>query len=506
MASLPRFLAAAAAATALLPATAGASTITSENGGLVYRGEGAEGVTLIVSSVDYDGVHYLRFDDFGKAKIQTDLCRRLSYEDSALCDFSPTRPITILGSDGRDSLSLSSADDVPDSIPITIDGRGGDDTIKDAYNGLAGRTLSGGAGNDEVDGAGGDDTIEGGDGNDIVDGGPGNDAVHGGNGDDVMWGDHFKSPGADLLDGGPGTDTIDEWNIPDGDFHPLPTVSLNGLADDGRPGEGDNVQSVERYTFHLNATFTGSDAAETIEVSNVHDGSSNIDGGGGNDVIKADDTSDTVNGGAGDDVVEGGLGNDTVTGGPGKDTIMGDSSASHCQYFGSCKVPFGNDTIYAQDGEPDQIDCGVGEDVAYVDAVDTVANCETVNRTGAAAGGGAGPGTAPAPGAPADGGKRAGLSLVGAASVKALLAGRLTIGVPCAGACRVALRAKAGGRTVATGRATLLAAGTAKVKLKLSPKARRALKRSQRLEVTVTATVTAADGTRQRLSRALTLK
>jgi Ca2+-binding RTX toxin-like protein len=137
--------------------------------------------------------------------------------------------------------------------------------------------------------------------------------------------------------------------------HAQPSVSLKGAADDGRPGDGDNVQNVEKHTFHINATFTGSDANETIDILNVDTGSSNIDGGGGgggNDVIKAYDTNDTVNGGAGDDQIEGGLGNDVVTGGPGKDMIMGDSSASHCSCYGSCKVPFGSDTIYAQDARP----------------------------------------------------------------------------------------------------------------------------------------------------------
>jgi hypothetical protein len=38
----------------------------------------------------------------------------------------------------------------------------------------------------------------------------------------------------------------------------------------------------------------------------------------------------------------------------------------------------GNDFIDARDGEPDTVDCGDGTDIAVVDSIDTVTNCETV--------------------------------------------------------------------------------------------------------------------------------
>jgi Ca2+-binding RTX toxin-like protein len=497
-------LAATAAACALLPAAAHAATLTLEGNTIVYRGEGSEGLSLLLTSQDDNGTKYLSFYDSGadRQTFDSSICHTSQYSSGALCVLDPNRPIRIEGSEGKDSISIFSAGDVPDSVPITVDGKGGDDQIKDAYDSSTGRTFSGGAGNDKIETYGGNDVIDGGDGNDEVDGGEGNDEVHGGAGDDVLFGDHYKTPGADVLDGGPGFDRADEWSIPDAPVHPLPTVSLNGAADDGRPGEGDNVQSVEQFTFHVNTTFTGGDAAEKVEVLNVDEGSSNLDGGGGNDILKAYDTNDTVNGGAGDDQIEGGLGNDVVTGGPGKDMIMGDATASHCGIY-SCKIPFGNDTIYAQDGEPDQIDCGIGDDVAYVDAIDTATNCETVKSdpptraTGPANPGGpttTGPGT------------KAALSLAGAAKLKNLLAGRLSVGVPCPAACRVSVTAKAGGRTVAGGKATLLQAGTAKVKLKVPKKAKRSVRRARRLKVRLTATVTGADGRPQRLTRSVTLK
>ena len=38
--------------------------------------------------------------------------------------------------------------------------------------------------------------------------------------------------------------------------------------------------------------------------------------------------------------------------------------------------------INARDGEVDNVDCGVGTDQAIVDAIDVVANCETVDGAG----------------------------------------------------------------------------------------------------------------------------
>jgi hypothetical protein len=78
--------------------------------------------------------------------------------------------------------------------------------------------------------------------------------------------------------------------------------------------------------------------------------------------------------------------------------------------------------------------------------------------------------------------------------------------VPCAAACRVTVTAKSGGRKVATGRATLLQAGTAKVKLKVIKKARRSLARAKKLKLSLTATVAGAKGKPQELTKAVTLK
>lgn len=424
-----------------------------------------------------------------------------NYINTLLCKYDPSVPVLLQGTDNKDNISIvTGAPDLPSSYPITIDGRGGDDLLKDAANDPASRTILGGSGNDTIEGYEGDDVLDGGDGNDTVNGGAGNDTVRGGTGDDVINGDNFKTPGNDTIDGGPGFDQIDDWNIPDAPTHPQPNVSLDGAANDGRPGEADNVVNVEKLDFHVNATFTGTDGPDVVSVLNVSEGASTITALGGNDVIKGGDSPDTIDGGAGDDDLNGGNGADTITGGPGKDQIVGDATSGGCYvigYLGTCKTPWGNDTINAADGEADNIDCGPGTDTANVDPIDTVANCETVNQAGVVPGGekkGLGPA------------KKPGLSIVGAAKLKQLLAGKLTVAVPCPEACRVTVTAKAKGKTIATGKATLLKAGTAKVKLKVAKKAKRSVKRAKTLKVTLTASVAGASGKPTKLTKALTLK
>jgi Ca2+-binding RTX toxin-like protein len=224
---------------------------------------------------------------------------------------------------------------------------------------------------------------------------------------------------------------------------------------------------------------------------------------GGNDVLKGGDSPDAIDGGAGDDDLNGGNGNDTITGGPGKDTIMGDAVAGQCSvvgYFGSCKAPWGNDTINARDGEADNVDCGPGTDTAVVDPIDVVANCETIDKGAPAA-------PAPTPKAGTGGTKaKAALKLVGSARIRTLLAGKLAVSVPCATACRVTVTAKNGKRTIATGKATLLKAGTATVKLKVAKRAKSSLKHAKKVKVTLSASVAGAAGKPSKLTKALTLK
>jgi Ca2+-binding RTX toxin-like protein len=497
-------IAALVAATALLaPAVTQAATVSLENGTIVYRGEGAEGNDVLVSTFQPwgDPNTYLSLSDKAEQDVLSGPCfMTTGFDPSVLCPLDPSQPLRIEGSAANDDISVFS-NDVPDAKPIEMHGGAGNDTIEDVFNSTAGRVMTGGPGNDTILGHGGNDVIDGGDGNDEVDGGVGDDVVRGGAGDDEMWGDRYKEPGSDLLDGGPGTDTTEEWTIPsDLDRQPRVNVTLDGLANDGRPGENDNVVSIERLDMNIVGDFVGTDGPDQIKIVNPgNTGSSSLTGLGGDDVLVGYDFDDAVDGGAGNDTVEGGRGNDTVTGGPGRDTIYGDATSSHCSWY-SCKIPFGNDTIQARDGEQDNIDCGIGTDTAIVDSADVVANCETVDGSGGGDGGGGGGGSVA-------------FAVKGKASVRALASKGLRLAVPCPSACTVSgtltadrkTARKVGASKIGSGKGSAKAAGTAQLKLKLAAKVKRRFKRLSKATVTVRVTVK-ANGAAQTGSRTLKLK
>jgi Ca2+-binding RTX toxin-like protein len=254
--------------------------------------------------------------------------------------------------------------------------------------------VHGGAGDDSLTGGDGHEVLDGGDGNDSVDGRGGSDVVLGGAGDDTVMGDHFEDPAPDVIDGGPGTDTLqDDWTSRFTDLHPDVNVTLGGAADDGRPGEGDDVRGVERVIIDEGGALTGTDAPEHLEAGQTVR-AVRMAGGGGNDELVAGGGADTVDGGSGDDFIDAGFGNDTITPGPGRDTVYADRQGGDCGPVW-CTLPYGNDTVDLRDGEADSVDCGWGQDTVYADAIDTVApNCETVIRSGS--GSGAGGTTTPA--------------------------------------------------------------------------------------------------------------
>jgi len=81
-------------------------------------------------------------------------------------------------------------------------------------------------------------------------------------------------------------------------------VSLDGVANDGVAGEGDNVRpDIE--------SFGGGSGADTLDASGASE-SKSLHGAGGNDVLSS---------GAGDDDLDGGNGSDTLTAGPGDDVL-----------------------------------------------------------------------------------------------------------------------------------------------------------------------------------------
>ncbi|MBJ7331788.1 MAG: PASTA domain-containing protein [Solirubrobacteraceae bacterium] len=341
---------AATAAVCALPASASATTLTLEGGTYVLRGD--PGPDALGLRGDDDG----RLVFTGQGPVAVALgCATAMWDNDAHC---PPGPVRVEGGDGDDTLAIELT---TPAAPVTV---------------------LGGPGDDKITGHPGASTLDGGPGNDSVSGGGGADTVLGGEGDDEVGGDGFTSASPDVIDGGPGTDRAmpGSWsNNSGGAPTPMITVSLDGAANDGRPGEGDNVTGLEQIKINSSATLIAGAEPVDFEIpSNAGAVPSKLVGSPHADRLKSAHGADELDGGAGDDTLEGGYGNDTITGGAGRDTINADASGG-CDIF-VCNAPVGNDTVNARDGAADSIDCGVGTDRAIVDSIDTVANCETVEK------------------------------------------------------------------------------------------------------------------------------
>ena len=368
-----RILAAAAALTLSLAAAdaARAATVMHDNQGNVVV-DAVPGETNIMSVQPGSNGNVVLLDS-GGAPLQAwdDGCEQVM---DSMVECGTSGYVELWLDDGNDRANVDIW--LPANRVVLMHGEAGDDQLSGAP-GVTG--LDGGPGNDKLTGGEGRDSLYGGDGNDELKGLGGRDEVYGEAGDDLVSGDSHKAPAADIIDGGPGIDRIDQdWNDLSG---ALVTLTLGGGGDDGRPGEGDDVRGVEKVISFNPVAYGGTDAADHIEVVQV-DRPSTLAGGAGDDFLKTSDGADRLDGGPGADTIDGGYNDDTIVGGPGPDRIAGDHPTGECGIYW-CKLPAGNDTIEARDGEKDSITCGFGNDTVNADPIDTVArDCETVNGRG----------------------------------------------------------------------------------------------------------------------------
>jgi Ca2+-binding RTX toxin-like protein len=265
--------------------------------------------------------------------------------------------------------------DHPDLSSVSVEGSPLDDVVRFRF-GLppgpqnnAPTATNGGEGDDRLYGQAGNDlllgdsfvTIEGGDdvlrgrgGNDILGGNLGDDRLFGGSGNDILEYGSFGvrgDDGTDEISGGDGVDTV----LYGFHGHVPVSVSLNGVADDGTAGEHDDVHSdVEN--------IVGGDSHDVLEGDGVDN---HLDGAHGNDSLFGGGGDDHLAGRKDDDKLFGEQGNDLLIGGEFEDLLFGGP---------------GDDHLDMRDGYADRAVCGAGDDVATVDAKDTVsASCETVN-------------------------------------------------------------------------------------------------------------------------------
>jgi len=278
-------------------------------------------------------------------------------DDNFAVSGDPGLAILVSGDGGNDTLRGD------DAVGNVLAGGDGDDLV---VGGDRADTLSGDAGDDDIQGQPGPDVIRGGagsdvitgdtplgggsPGDDVIDAGPGRDSITGQGGDDTLAGgggnDHFfedfltdrAGGGSDVLIGGPGVDLADYgFRVPgDGALR----VSLDGRANDGQSGEGDNVRpDVENVA--------GAGSARNVLVGSGR--RNNLAGGGARDLIV------------------GRGGNDVLRGSGGRDTLKGSG---------------GRDRFIANDCTRDRVNGGSGRDYATIDLgrLDRVRKVERARR------------------------------------------------------------------------------------------------------------------------------
>jgi Ca2+-binding RTX toxin-like protein len=270
---------------------------------------------------------------------------------------------------------------LPGSVSLTL---GDQVDFVDDWDGPS--VIHGGPGADMIRGRGGDDVLYGDYGDDDVVGGTGNDRVDGGPGNDMLESYFIEADGSALPSDSAGTDVLVGGagkDVASYEFRVDPLVlSKNGKADDGAPGERDDIGGdVEaiRGGVEGDAIVGG----PGIDLLFGMAGDDIITGAGGGDEVDGNEGDDTVLGGVGDDQVSGGGNDDLIVGGPGGDVLYGEYQYG-CGAVRSCTD--GDDEIRADDGEYDWTECGLGEDTITVDVLaelSPIADCEHVSATGA---------------------------------------------------------------------------------------------------------------------------
>ncbi|MBW3668063.1 MAG: fibronectin type III domain-containing protein [Actinobacteria bacterium] len=137
------------------------------------------------------------------------------------------------GGAGVDTLSYASASV---GVVVNLGTTTAQDTVGAGTDTLSNfENVDGSPGDDGLTGNSGANVLNGGDGDDYLDGAGGNDTENGGAGNDRFF-QGTASNGGDALNGGDGTDLAD-YSQRSG----LVTITRDGVANDGAPGEGDDV-------------------------------------------------------------------------------------------------------------------------------------------------------------------------------------------------------------------------------------------------------------------------
>jgi len=245
--------------------------------------------------------------------------------DGLLISFTSS---TIRGFGGNDSFIIDSGSSV-------TDGGAGDDRISISFGNAAAHVVRGGAGNDAISGGAGQSQFYGEGDDDVIVSSNGRSGLYGGSGNDslTLTNRHtMAGSGPAILDGGSGRDAM--------------FLDLSAFAGSFSQNLGKNTYILDDGTqvFGCEAmTFTSGNFDDVLISSNdplgiaaniVNGGGGNdalrasangalLDGGGGNDTLTGGAGVDRLQGNSGDDLLRGGDGNDQMVGNFGEDTMIG---------------------------------------------------------------------------------------------------------------------------------------------------------------------------------------
>ena len=293
----------------LAPASAQAATLTLDNGTLTYTASAGRVNSVTVGAA------------LGAVTVVVG--------DNDLLSPHPGACAPVIGVPGDSGFSC------PNVARVVVNAGDLNDSISATDSVTVPVTLNGEAGDDDLAGGSAGDILTGGEGQDRLTGGDGDDALDGGAGDDVLEGEG----GGDVLTGAAGVDTV---RYRAASATPRVTVTLDGVANDGVPGENDAVAPNVENVAVVGLRF-GVPPLETVIVPEA----TTLTGDAGPNELTADDGDDTLVGAAGNDIL----------------TAYG-----------------GDDTIDTRDGFLDRVHCGTGTDSVTADTLDLVdADCETVS-------------------------------------------------------------------------------------------------------------------------------
>jgi Ca2+-binding RTX toxin-like protein len=350
---------AAAIAALALPASASAGTVSITGSTLTYSAAVNEANDL---SIEKDTVFRV-IDNTAPVTAGTGCTQRAPHR--ANCSIAGVNLVEVFARDEDDTVQT-----LIGSIDAHLNGGSGvdeltsdagDDTLIAGKNSPAGfsESLSSGAGQDTLIGTTSSGT------GDTLQGGPGDDQLLGGVGFDSLIGD----TGADDIQGGDDSDFYSANGLAG------VTITLDDIANDGEPGENDNVHSDIEEIFGTSSgdTIIGNSNSETFF---GFGGADNLQGAGGNDDLQGGDGTDTIQGGAGSDVLDGGLDADDLSGGSG-----GSDVADYSQRSDPITVTINNN---ANDGgtggaEGDNVRTDV-ENLQGTSSDDTLTGSTTDNR------------------------------------------------------------------------------------------------------------------------------